>query len=259
MNHQLGQAQQGAPEPSLSAPLTSPHADLATLVRPGHITPGDPAQHIDLANATEVSPGMRLDNTLILMACSQTKKAMPTGWDAVPLIDLYDGPMWRSLRTHLGCAYQPAQAFEAQRHIHHVVVLSGKFGITSASVQHSPYEGRLSTQRADELIRRGLLGEAGRGLAMTPLSYMACPYAAVPQRRRPWQGVIIGAGGDYRRVFMALLRQLQQCGHLASDVAILATRGGIGAQRSQLGRWVAHLVRAQQSQSAPHDSAGSLA
>ena len=36
-------------------------------------------------------------------------------------------------------------------------------------------------------------------------------------------------------------------------------RGGIGAQRSQLGRWVAHLVRAQQSQSAPHDSAGSLA
>ena len=57
---------------------------------------------------------MRLDNTLILMACSQTKKAMPTGWDAVPLIDLYDGPMWRSLRTHLGCAYQPAQAFEAR-------------------------------------------------------------------------------------------------------------------------------------------------
>lgn len=214
------------------------------------VKPVNPSDHIDLTNATEVGSALTLENTLILMACSQTKKALPEGQTTMPLIDMYDGPMWQSLRTHLGHEYQPSSVYHVRRY--NVVVLSGKFGITSSSAHWAPYEARLSPQRADHLISRGLLerqdwfGELKDILATTPLVDLKCPTTRInspePLRYLPWRGVIVAGGGDYRRVFMALLLQLQQCGHVAEDVQILSTQGGIGEQRAQLGRWVASLV-----------------
>lgn len=214
------------------------------------VQPVNPALHIDLTNSTDVSSALTLENTLILMACSQTKKALPVGRSSMPLIDMYDGPMWQSLRTHLGREYQPCGVYHVKRY--NVVVLSGKFGITSSSAHWAPYEARLSPQRADQLISRGLLerqdwfGELKDVLTTTPLADLKCPTTRIgspePLRCLPWRGVIVAGGGDYRRAFMALLLQLQQCGHVADDAQILSTHGGIGEQRAQLGRWVASLV-----------------
>jgi hypothetical protein len=199
------------------------------------VRPVDPAELIDLSNAAAPSAAMSLSNTLILMACSATKRKLPEGRSSMPLMEMYDGPMWQTLRTRLG-----------HRHAQ-VVVLSGKFGIIGASANWPPYEARLSAQKADHLIRRGLLerqdwfGELPE-LTHTPLCDLKCPTtrinSAEPFRPLPWQGVIVAAGGDYRRVFMALLRQLQQWGDLAADATVLATQGGIGEQRSQLGAWI---------------------
>jgi hypothetical protein len=203
------------------------------------VQPVDPSEHIDLSNANQSSSAMTLENTLILMACSATKRPLPEGQCSMPLMEMYDGPMWQTLRTRLG-----------ERHAR-VVVLSGKFGIIGASAHWAPYEARISPQKADHLIRRGLLerqdwfGELPE-LTTSPLSDLKCPTTRInspePFRPLPWQGVIVAAGGEYRRVFMALLRQLQQWGDLAPDAAILATRGGIGEQRSQLGAWVSQIA-----------------
>jgi hypothetical protein len=212
------------------------------------VKPVDPAERIDLANATEVGPEMDLTNTLILMACSATKRALADG-QTLPLIDLYDGPMWQSLRLHLGDEYQPDGVYRARRY--NVVVLSGKFGIIGASAHCKTYEARLSEQRANELISMGLLerqtwfGEL-KIPTVAPLCELKCPTTRInstePLRRLPWKGVIVAGGGDYRRAFMALLKQLMQYGDVDPDARILATHGGIGEQRSQLGQWVAKLV-----------------
>lgn len=210
-----------------------------------HVTPVDPAEHIDLTNAHSMPAHLTMDNTMVLMACSATKNealAATAHRQELPLLDLYNGPMWQTLRTHT-----PGWRYKLR-----VVVLSGKYGVTGASLFSRTYEARLSPQKADTLIRSGLLeqqdwfGELD-GYATAPLGELASPYTSIaspePLRRLPWRGVIVAAGGDYRRVFMAMLRQLGQAGHLANDVTVLSTQGGIGEQRQQLGRWLDVLIQ----------------
>lgn len=228
------------------------------------VKPVHPSEHIDLTNATEVASGMDLTNTLILMACSATKRQLAEGQE-LPLIDLYEGPMWQSLRTHLGDEYQPAGVYHTRRY--NVVVLSGKYGIIGASSYSKNYEARLSEQRANNLISMGLLerqtwfGELDIP-TVTPLCELTCPTTRInspePLRRLPWKGVIVAGGSDYRRAFMALLKQLMQYGDVDPNACILATHGGIGEQRSQLGRWVSGLVTNTQGRDASLTGAASL-
>lgn len=176
-----------------------------------------------------------LTNTLILMACSGKKKPLAPG-AVMPLIDLYDGPMWQTLRTHL-----------AARHAH-VVVLSGRYGFTSAYSHLPTYEAKLTTQKADHLIARGLdakqdrFGELKHVLDTSPLCAMIRPGSAMKSNPdRAWAGVIAAGGGEYRRVFEYMIGAMKASGEIAPDAPVLMTRGGIGEQRSQLGRWVSAL------------------
>lgn len=208
------------------------------------LRPGDPRRQLDLGNASAVTTTMNLTNTLLLLACSSTKRTCPDGV-SVPLYELYDGSIWQTLRSHLRC-WPAAHA--------NVVVLSGKFGIVGAGTHARPYEARLTDAKADALIRQGIIerqdhfGELRRAhspglLAQTPLAIMS---RARNDTDRPnetgWQGVIICGGETYRRTFMALLQQLIEWGGVANGAPVLVTRGGIGTQRSQLGRWVDDLV-----------------
>lgn len=223
-------------------PKTMRELDEANLRR---VTPVDPSDHIDLTNAQSVPAHLTVHNTMVLMACSATKNEVLAAKEhrqELPLFDLYDGPMWQTLRTHT-----PGARFKLR-----VVVLSGKYGITGAGLFSQAYESRLSPQKADTLIRNGLIEQQNwfgelDGHTTAPLGEMASPYTSIaspePVRRLPWRGVIVAAGGDYRRVFMAMLRQLGQAGHLAEDVAVLSTVGGIGEQRQQLGQWLDALIR----------------
>lgn len=178
-----------------------------------------------------------LDETLILMACSSKKKPLAAGVE-VPLMHLYDGPMWQTLRKAL-------QGRDA-----HVVVLSGKFGFISAGAYAATYEARLSSSRADHLISRGIdarqdrFGELRKILDVSPLCELKRP--ARPTQtpiRLPWAAVIMAGGGEYRRVFTHMLGQLRDMGELAPNAPVFMTTGGIGMQRSQLGRYVAALRR----------------
>lgn len=195
---------------------------------------GDPLDQAPSAFAKSLRD-LGFANTLILMACSGKKKPLAPG-AVMPLIDLYDGPMWQTLRTHL-----------ADRHAH-VVVLSGRYGFTSAYSHLPTYEAKLTSQKADHLIARGLdgkqdrFGELKHVLDTSPLCAMIRPgFAMKSNPDRAWRGVIAAGGGEYRRVFEYMIGAMKVSGEIAPDALVLMTRGGIGEQRSQLGRWVSAL------------------
>lgn len=207
------------------------------------VKPGDPMAEINLANSDRVFDDMTLSNTLILMACGGTKRDVLPGQE-IPLIDLYDGPMWQTLRTHLGDWYfKVVHGFTPAQ----VVVLSGKYGIIDAGTYCGTYEARLTKEKADTLIKAGILSHQDRfgtmntkyGTAGTPLSAMGrSTFPRDDHAGAGWRGVVICGGSEYRRAFMALVKQLIEYGAVELDAPILATSGGIGEQRAQLGRWL---------------------
>ncbi len=197
---------------------------------------GDPLDQAPSACAKSLRD-LGFANTLILMACSGKKKPLTPG-AVLPLIDLYDGPMWQSLRTHL--AGRSA----------HVVVLSGRYGFTSAYCHLPTYEAKLTSQKADHLIARGLEGRQDRFgelkdvLDISPLCAMIRPgFAMKSNPDRAWAGVIAAGGGEYRRVFEYMIGAMKASGDIQPDAPVFMTRGGIGEQRSQLGKWIAYLGR----------------
>lgn len=202
-----------------------------------HDASGDPLGLTVTDETPSPAAGLDLTNTLILMACSGKKKPLAPG-AVMPLIDLYDGPMWQSLRTHL--AGRSA----------HVVVLSGRYGFTSAYCHLPTYEAKLTTQKADHLIARGLdgkqdrFGELKHVLDTSPLCAMIRPGSAMKSNPdRAWAGVIAAGGGEYRRVFEYMIGAMKASGDIQPDAPVFMTRGGIGEQRSQLGKWIAYLGR----------------
>ena len=198
---------------------------------------GDPLDLAPDASTSSSLAGLNLTNTLVLMACSGKKKPLAAG-AVMPLIDLYDGPMWQTLRTHLAGRWA------------HVVVLSGRYGFTSAYSHLPTYEAKLTTQKADHLIARGLdgkqdrFGELKHVLDTSPLCAMIRPGSAMKSNPdRAWHGVIAAGGGEYRRVFEHMIGAMRASGDIGLDAPVFMTRGGIGEQRSQLGEWIACLGR----------------
>ncbi len=63
-------------------------------------------------------------------------------------MELYNGSTWQTVRHHL-MNWRVAGP--------RIVVLSGKFGIVSAARHAYPYEARLTREKADALVRGGLL------------------------------------------------------------------------------------------------------
>lgn len=177
------------------------------------------------------------DTTLVLMACSATK--IETG-SAVPLHELYDGPLWQTLRAHRGAISW-----------WNVCVLSGKLGFTSACTYARPYEARLSAAAVDGLLERGILTRAPpRRRGTMPGAY---PYGElnhtrfVPEGQGPLGGryeprifaqVIVCGSGEYRRGLSGLVAQFKAYGVVSGEAPVMMTEGAIGVQRYQLGTWL---------------------
>jgi hypothetical protein len=172
-----------------------------------------------------------LRRTLILMACGGRKA--DTRGQAVPLVELYEGPMWSTLRKHLGGAEELAQLGA------HVMVLSGGLGFVPALTLAKPYEARLQSAAADALIAGGITAADASGL--TPLQRVSPPGRG--SNGLPWLAVIAAGGSDYRRVFLSWIGELRQRGVITAEAPALTTSGGIGVQRSQLGQWLRILAR----------------
>lgn len=168
-------------------------------------------------------------HTLVMIACSATKITYPR---PRPAIEVYDGPMWQTLRTHKGedaC----------------VCVLSGKHGFMNAGAYIRSYEARLSQERADYLIGKGIYanfddwGKRRRGMpGGTPWVEAGATGRLSAFRSTPYEYVIIAGADPYLRVFEAFGLAFQRDGLIAKHAISRFTHGGIGEQRGQLGEWL---------------------
>lgn len=171
---------------------------------------------------------IEVTDVLVLMGCSATKR------DAihVPAFDLYDGPMWQTLRTHLGRIPRG-----------NVCVLSGKYGFINALSRIRTYEARLTSQKADYLIDRGVIacndqfGLIRPGEATGPNPLVEAN-GTVRCGLYPYRAVIVAASGEYERVFNSFAAEFQSHQLVGTPCTMLRVAGGIGEQRQQLGQWL---------------------
>ncbi|MBP8241798.1 hypothetical protein CAF53_22975 [Sphingobium sp. LB126] len=140
---------------------------------------------------------------LIVMACSSTKRP---GEEAMPAIDRYDGPMWRTLRAAL------AELGEDCRP--EIWFLSARYGFHPADMRIADYEQRMTPSRAAELLR-------------LPTSN----HAAFAEAARGADRILLAGGAIYRD---AMRRAIGQHPSIAETDG-----GGIGIHRQQLRRWLA--------------------
>lgn len=182
---------------------------------------------IDPENVPNPVNGRKLasdpQNTLVLMACGSAK--LETA-DAVHLLDLYTGPLWQDLRAN-GKAIPDVNKF----------VLSGKHGFSDVQTFAKPYEEKISKQKVDALIERGIFEREPPAKPGTmPGNYV---YGLVNRPAGgPYTQVIIAGSGDYRRAFNAIATQLQEAGVIAKGAPIVATEGSILQQRKQFNEFL---------------------
>ncbi|MCW2318989.1 hypothetical protein M2322_004558 [Rhodoblastus acidophilus] len=119
-------------------------------------------------------------DVLILMACSGSKAQTRC---KMPLFDLYTGPLWQSLKTHMGDVPRK-----------NVFVLSGQFGFQSATpFESAPYDARLGPIQAERLIARG---------AFEPTDFDGATKWLKAQGHWPLQWLGWGASRRYRAVII---------------------------------------------------------
>jgi hypothetical protein len=145
-----------------------------------------------------MTPTPAADRPLVILACSAPKLA-----HAAPARDLYLGVMWQSLRANQAADRAP-----------HVIVLSALYGFVDGDQVIEPYDLRMTPERAHEL-------QAQRQAVRLP--------AGVGR-------ILLAGGALYRGVMRAMLDD--QAHQLADGVQVAEVAGGIGCQRSQLGRFV---------------------
>lgn len=146
-------------------------------------------------------------DVLVCMPCSERKRSI-----GASAAELYDGPLWQTLRCYLG-QIPPAN----------VLVVSGKYGLVDAGTRLDPYEQLLDASKAAAIICREIL-----------------PVALAHSRRRsrPYGLVIVAGVNLYGAVYSALIDAFRDKALIMPGTEIRRVIGGIGEQRSQLGRWL---------------------
>ena len=145
-----------------------------------------------------------MSKPLILMACSGTKLAHPA-----PAQDLYQGVMWQSLRANA-----------SEGNLPHIVVLSALHGFVSGDTVIEPYEKLLTPVRSREFEYD--LGQFVKSVAWP----------------RNAKRILLAGGGLYRYLMRRMVGELIRAGKLGNDLQISEVTGGIGLQRSQIGKFV---------------------
>jgi hypothetical protein len=166
------------------------------------------------------------------MACSDRKKFedRPTRGDKITarLCDMYDGPMWQTLRAH----YPDRGDYSPD-----IFVLSAKYGFVPAYSRGRPYNERISAQKVDELIRHGLHGQPRH---RTKGHVLRGTLAGELDNGVDYHRVIIAGAGEYRRFFLWLVEAAKAEGIIPATAEVLICDGkGIGYQRQQLARFLA--------------------
>lgn len=147
------------------------------------------------------------EKTLVLIACGAKKKE---DGKAHSLYNLYEGPMWQTLRLNIGDI--PKE---------NVLVLSAHHGLSRSDKPSMAYDEQLTPKRADQIIGNGIRTEISSFL-----------------QGKKFDSVIIAGSGEYRRVFYEIANRMKNRGNITPDAMIVETTGGIGEQRGQFGEYL---------------------
>jgi DNA-binding protein H-NS/GNAT superfamily N-acetyltransferase len=160
----------------------------------------------DVVNNKTPDPDIPADQRLVLMACCATKKK---GMGMGPAIEVYTGVFFQTLKNKLKEGAMP-----------NLRILSAKYGFIAPDQKIEVYDQVMDKSSADGFMLDDKLVEG------------------FPSNIKD---VLIVGSDQYQRVMKAAIEDLIKAGKIDKGASINVTKGGIGEQRAQLGRYLASL------------------
>jgi hypothetical protein len=190
----------------------------------------------------------RSSTRLVILACSGTKRPGADAWrqaswetrtnlaEPAPVhmraFDRYDGPLWQTLR-----------AANPDAKLAQVAYLSARYGFGHADHAIKDYDARLTDERADELIERGIeeswpkSARKGGIDGLSAIQGMATITGGWNQTLTITDVALVG-GGTYLRVMRAFVEAFQAKGYIAADATVTEINAPIGFMRQELRAWL---------------------
>ena len=160
----------------------------------------------DVVNNKTPDPDIPADQRLVLMACCATKKK---GMGMGPAIEVYTGVFFQTLKNKLKDGAMP-----------NLRILSAKYGFIAPDQKIEIYDQVMDKSAADGFMLDDKLVEG------------------FPSNIKD---VLIVGSDQYQRVMKAAIEDLIKAGKIDKGASINVTKGGIGEQRAQLGRYLSSL------------------
>jgi hypothetical protein len=157
----------------------------------------------DVINNKTPDPDIPADQRLVLMACCATKKK---GMGMGPAIEVYTGVFFQTLKNKLKEGAMP-----------NLRILSAKYGFIAPDQKIEVYDQVMDKSSADGFMLDDKLVEG------------------FPSNIKD---VLIVGSDQYQRVMKAAVEDLIKAGKIDKGASINVTKGGIGEQRSQLGKYL---------------------
>jgi hypothetical protein len=157
----------------------------------------------DVVNNKTPDPGIPADQRLVLMACCATKKK---GMGMGPAIEVYTGVFFQTLKNKLKEGAMP-----------NLRILSAKYGFIAPDQKIEVYDQVMDKSSADGFMLDDKLVEG------------------FPSNIKD---VLIVGSDQYQRVMKAAIEDLIKAGKIDKGASINVTKGGIGEQRAQLGKYL---------------------
>jgi hypothetical protein len=160
----------------------------------------------DVINNKTPDPDIPADQRLVLMACCATKKK---GMGMGPAIEVYTGVFFQTLKNKLKEGAMP-----------NLRILSAKYGFIAPDQKIEVYDQVMDKSSADGFMLDDKLVEG------------------FPSNIKD---VLIVGSDQYQRVMKAAIEDLIKAGKIDKGASINVTKGGIGEQRAQLGKYLSGL------------------
>jgi DNA-binding protein H-NS len=168
----------------------------------------------DVVNNKTPDPDIPADQRLVLMACCATKKK-----GMGPAIEVYTGVFFQTLKNKVKEGAMP-----------NLRILSAKYGFIAPDQKIEVYDQVMDKSSADGFMLDDKLVEG------------------FPSNIKD---VLIVGSDQYQRVMKAAIEDLIKAGKIDKGASINVTKGGIGEQRAQLGRYLASLPAKKESAAKP--------
>jgi hypothetical protein len=165
----------------------------------------------DVINNKTPDPDIPADQRLVLMACCATKKK---GMGMGPAIEVYTGVFFQTLKNKLKEGAMP-----------NLRILSAKYGFIAPDQKIEVYDQVMDKSSADGFMLDDKLVEG------------------FPSNIKD---VLIVGSDQYQRVMKAAIEDLIKAGKIDKGASINVTKGGIGEQRSQLGKYLQAITPGQE-------------